>query len=422
MEARVSTPGRIPSRLRWAYGGAVSTDARAERHPDRMTWWDTTWRVGAALALGGSFWLISVAMAFPDSGAEPGPERAFMIFVLDPLLGLVATGLLLLRRRWPVAIATATSLMTAVSAVSAGAQTIVLVSLATRQRWREIVPITLLTTVMGMVSVRVLYPDPDPLPLWAEFLINALLVSVIVAVGYSIGSRRALVRSWVDRARTAEAEQRARVARAQTAERSRIAREMHDVLAHRISLVTMHSGILAYREDLPEAERREAVAAIDSNARAALTDLREVLGVLRDEDGNGPLRPQSTLADLPDLLDEARAGGTRLTFEDGDIDLAAVPEHAGRTVYRAVQEGLTNARKHAPGATVTVRLEGQPGAHLVVEVTNPRALGPVDATPASGLGLLGLTERVDLAGGRLEHGWTPEGVHRLVVSIPWHRE
>lgn len=418
-----SSPRRIHEHPCCAYGGTVSIDeARVERHPDRMTWWDTTWRVLAALALGCGFWLISVATAFPESGAEPSGRRGFLILVVDPLLGLVATGLLVLRRRWPVAIATITSLMTAVSAVSAGAQTIVLVSLATRQRWREIVPITLLTTVMGMISVRVLYPDNDPLPLWAEFLINVLIVSVVVAVGYSIGSRRALVRSWVDRAETAEAEQRARVARAQTAERSRIAREMHDVLAHRISLVTMHSGILAYREDLPEAQRREAVEAIDSNARAALTDLREVLGVLRDEEGSGPLRPQSTLADLPDLLNEARAGGTRLTVDDGGLDLAAVPETAGRTIYRVVQEGLTNARKHAPGAAITVRLEGEPGAELVVEVSNPQSVGPVEASPASGLGLLGLAERVDLAGGHLEHGWTPEGFHRLVVSIPWHRE
>lgn len=393
-----------------------------ERHPDRMTWWDSAWRVGAALALGGAFWLLSLAMAFPEPGAEPTDSRAFMILVVDPAIGLVATGLMLLRRRWPVPIAIITSIMTAASTVSAGPQMIVLVSLATRQRWREIVPITLLTTVAGMTAVRLLYPEPDPLPLWVEFLINVLIVSVVVAVGYAIGSRRALVRSWVERAQTAEAEQRARVAQAQTAERSRIAREMHDVLAHRISLVTMHSGVLAYREDLPEADRRAAVAAIDSNARAALTDLREVLGVLRDEDGGGPLRPQSTLVDLPDLLDEARAGGTRVSLEHDGLDLAAVPETAGRTVYRAVQEGLTNARKHAPGTAVRVCLSGDPGRDLHMEMTNPRAVGPVGTAPESGLGLLGLAERVDLAGGRMEHGWTPEGMHRLSVWIPWHRE
>lgn len=395
------------------------TGPRQERDPHRLTWWDTTWRVGAALLMGGTFWLFTVALAFPEGGPEPQGWRAPWLVLVDPALGIIAAGLLVLRRRWPVAITTLTTLLTAVSTVSAGAQTIILTSLATRQRWREIVPLTLLTTAMGLVSARFTYQEPEPLPLWIEVLLNFLIVAVIVAVGYSIGSRRALVRSWVDRARTAEAEQRARVARAQTTERTRIAREMHDVLAHRISLVTMHSGILAYRADLPETERREAITAIDTNARAALTDLREVLGVLRDPDGAGSLRPQSTLADLQELVDEAMAAGARVTLEAGDLDLTTVPETTGRTAYRVVQEGLTNARKHAPGATVTVTLAGDPGGQLYVAVTNPRAVGAAPAVPASGLGLLGLAERVDLAGGRLEHGWVAEDHHRLAVWLPW---
>lgn len=227
------------------------------------------------------------------------------------------------------------------------------------------------------------------------------------------------MRSWVDRARAAESEQSARVAQAQTAERARIAREMHDVLAHRISLITMHSGLLTYREDLPEAQRREAVTAIDTNARAALTDLREVLGVLRDEETGGSLRPQHTLLDLPELLDDARSAGARVVLDDGGLDLAAVPETLGRTVYRVVQEGLTNARKHAPGAAVTVTLSGRPGEQLAVTVDNPRAVGHRSSAPTSGLGLLGLTERVELAGGRLTHGWQGDGTHHLAVSLPW---
>lgn len=276
-----------------------------------------------------------------------------------------------------------------------------------------------LTVGTGLVQTRWLYPGSEPLPFLVEVAFSLLLVGIVVAVGYSIGSRRALVRSWVARARTAEAEQRARVAQAQTTERTRIAREMHDVLAHRISLVTMHSGMLAYRDDLPQAQRREAVAAIDSNARAALTDLREVLGVLRDPEGSGPLRPQSTLRDLPDLLEEATSSGTRVALDDRGIVLDEVPESVGRTAYRVIQEALTNARKHAAGATVRISLSGTPGEDLHVEVTNPRALAAGRDVPASGLGLLGLAERVDLAGGRMEHGWTPDDRHRLAVWIPW---
>lgn len=403
-----------------AYCGAVTTrTGPQERDPTRLTWWDTTWRVGAALLLGATFWLVTIALTFPEGGPEPQGWRAPWLVAVDPALGVVAAGLLILRRRWPVAITTLTTLLTAVSTVAAGPQTIVLASLATRQRWREIVPLTLLTTAMGVVAARFTYQEPEPLPLWIEVLLNFLIVAVIVAVGYSIGSRRALVRSWVDRARTAEAEQRARVAQAQTTERTRIAREMHDVLAHRISLVTMHSGVLAYRQDLPEAERREAIAAIDSNARAALTDLREVLGVLRDPEGSGPLRPQSTLTDLPELLEGATTAGTRVTLETGEVDPATVPGPVSRTAYRAVQEGLTNARKHAPGAAVTVTLAGNPGGELHVEVSNPRSVGNAPDVPASGLGLLGLTERVELSGGRIRHGWVTGDRHRLSVWLPW---
>lgn len=403
-----------------AYGGPVtSTAAPDERHPDRLTWWDTTWRVGAALLLGVSFWFFTVALLFPGDEAIPTSWRAAWLILVDPVIGLVAAALVPWRRRWPVPITVVTTVLSAMSTVAAGAQTVVFVSLATRQRWREIVPMVILTTLSGIFNARVLYPDPQALPLWVELLVNLLVIAVIVAIGYSIGSRRALVRSWVDRAQTAEAEQRARVAQAQTAERARIAREMHDVLAHRISLVTMHSGLLSYRDDLPEEERRAAIAAIDGNARAALTDLREVLGVLRADEAGTSLRPQSTLAHLPELLDEARAAGTRVGVETA-IDVAAVPESTSRTAYRVIQEGLTNARKHAPGAGVGLTLTGGPGHGLDITVTNPRSVQTAHSpVPGSGTGLLGLSERVDLAGGRIEHGWTPDARHRLAVWLPW---
>lgn len=392
---------------------------REEHDPDRVTWWDTLWRIGAALTMGFTFWLFTLAVVFPDADDVPDSLRSAWLLLADPLIGLLATGLLPLRRRWPVAIATVSTLLCGVSTVAAGTQTIVLVSLATRQRWREILPMATLTTVVGIFAARVVFPDTQPMPLWVEVLVNALIVAVIVAVGYSIGSRRALVRSWVDRARTSEAEQRARVSQAQTAERARIAREMHDVLAHRISLITMHSGLLSYRQDLPEDERGAAVAAIDTNARAALTDLREVLGVLRDDEGGAPLRPQSTLAHLPELTDEVRAAGTRVTVAHAGIDLTTVPESTSRTAYRVVQEALTNARKHAPGAAVEVRVEGGAGDGLTVAVSNPRSVQSGRATvPGAGMGLLGLSERVDLAGGDLEHGWSGD-VHHLTVRLPW---
>lgn len=397
----------------------TSTHARAERDPDRLTWWDTTWRIGAALLIGLVAWLVTATVLFPDAGGEPEAARGLWFVVVDPVLGLLAAGLLVLRRRHPVVITSVLTALTTVSMMAVGAQTISLVSLSTRRHWREMLPMGLATTAASLIATRWVYPDPHGLPWWGEALVTLLIITATVAVGYSIGSRRALVRSWVERAQTAESEQRARVAQAQTAERSRIAREMHDVLAHRISLVTMHSGLLSYRQDLPEDERRDAVAAIDTNARAALTDLREVLGVLREDSGGSPLRPQSTLADLPELLDDARSAGTRVSLTEGGPDLTAIPETTSRTAYRVIQEGLTNARKHAPGATVSIHLAGRPGGDLEVMVTNPRSLHrDAHPVPGAGVGLLGLSERVTLAGGRMEHGWRDDQ-HRLAVWLPW---
>ncbi len=383
--------------------------------PDRTTWWAQAWRVVLALVVGVGLWLASIV-----ENPDISPFVAVWRMIVEPFLGILALSLLLVRRRWPLGVGIVTTLLSAVSTVAVGAQTIVLCSVATRQRWQETAPLAALTVAAGLVNSR-LFPIGDPLALWAEALVGALITAMIVAVGYAVGSRRALVRAWVDRARTAEAEQRARVAQARAGERTEIAREMHDVLAHRISLVTMHSGLLSYRQDLPEEERRAAVSAIDENARAALTELREVLGVLRDPSAvEGPLQPHAGLDLLEDLVQQARSAGTPVEVRDDAGEREGLTPSVSRTAYRVVQEGLTNARKHAPGAQVVIALGGGAGRGLEVEVTNPRAVRrSAPSVPGSGLGLLGLTERVELVGGRLEHGWTPDGRHRLAVSLPW---
>jgi signal transduction histidine kinase len=159
---------------------------------------------------------------------------------------------------------------------------------------------------------------------------------------------------------------------------------------------------------------------IRASARGALEDLREVIGVLRDT-GDGGLtdRPQPTLADLADLVEESRAAGLRVRLEYRVPDVAAVPTVTGRTVYRVVQEALTNVRKHAGGTVACVRVTAG-GAGIEVEVTNPAPLGADlgSPLPGSGTGLVGLVERVGLAGGTLEHGWTADGEFRLRAWLP----
>ena len=290
-------------------------------------------------------------------------------------------------------------------------------SLATRRRVRElaiVVPLSLLASL----GYEFLYQQDEPLPIWAALLIAALIAAVLVAVGSSVGSDRARVQSLRDRAETSEREQQARVAAARAEERTRIAREMHDVLAHRISLVSMHAGALTYRDDLPREQQIAVARTIEDNAQLAMRDLRDVLGVLRAPDGGHgiPQPPQPGIEDLPALVAEAQAAGARVELDDRLADL--VPATTGRTVYRIVQESLTNARKHAPACPVTVTVEGEPGEGVEVVVSNPLPVGVVAAPSGAGLGLLGLHERVDLLGGALAHG-AAGGRFVVRASLPW---
>jgi signal transduction histidine kinase len=187
---------------------------------------------------------------------------------------------------------------------------------------------------------------------------------------------------------------------------------MHDVLAHRISLLAVHAGALEVRRDAPAAER-DAAGVIRRCAHDALEDLRQVIGMLRDQPEED--RPQPTLGDVPDLVAQSREAGAAV-----DLSLADAPEvpaGVGRHAYRIVQEALTNARKHAPGAPVRVAVSGGAEQGLVVEVDNPLVAGA--GIPGAGAGLIGLRERVLLAGGRLEHGPTAEGGFRLRAWLPW---
>jgi signal transduction histidine kinase len=240
--------------------------------------------------------------------------------------------------------------------------------------------------------------------------------------GFYIGARRELAANRHEQALAAEREQALVADTAREAERTRIAREMHDVLAHRISLVALHAGALVYRDDLTREQTAETAATIQANAQLALTELRQVLGVLRPGDGAHDVEaPQPTLAELPALLADSREAGTEVTLDTsqlvGTLDL--VPTTLSRNAFRIVQETLTNARKHAPGVPVRVALAGAPGVRLDVEVSNPLGAGAGIALPSAGVGLTGLTERAVLAGGTLEHGAGADGAFVVEATLPW---
>lgn len=356
------------------------------------------------------------------------PERSPVERAVDVVLGLAALGLVVVRRRSPVAVAAVTTVLAAFSSLAAGPSVLAIVSLATGRRWPQVLAIGVLSIVGGEVFV-LLNPSVQTDPRWLTVAINVVFVSGILAWGMYLGSRRELLWNLRRRAEVAEGERDLRAAQSRLEERTRIAREMHDVLAHRISQIAVRAGALSYRTDLGVEEMREGAGVIRESAHLALTDLRGVLGALRNGDGELQHAPQPSYADLDDLVAEARRSGTRVTWRDG-LHGEDVPDGVGRTTYRIVQEGLTNARKHAPGADVEVELSGGPEEGVTVVMRN--ALGfQRSTTPGSGLGLVGLAERAHLSGGRLGHGregrdfvvrawipWTPSAAPSAAPSAP----
>lgn len=412
------------------------TTAPTTRPP--LSWWSHAWR----MAVVGLFSLVAFAVTFveradisEDGVAHNLTDGVAALLLVDLGLGLLSFGLVLLRRRWPLAIALALAVAATFSSSAAGPAVLATVSVATRRRWQDVAILALPNIVGAAIFERLSQPEPMSWPLLVAF--GGAVYVAMIAAGFYLGARRDLISTLRWRAETAERAQAAQVEQGKVAERNRIAREMHDVLAHRISVVVMYAGALNARDDLTDEERRTSAQVIEDNARLALTDLREVLGVLRQPAPGAAAEaavepPQPTLAGLAHLLAEATGLGGEITLQlDGRVvdagspDVAGwvsrVPEGVSRAAYRVVQEGLTNARKHAPGAPVTLDLSGQPSDHLVVDLRN--AAAPPGAgsrsVPGAGLGLVGLRERAELLGGHLESRGLPDGGHLLRVRLPW---
>ncbi|MET9834807.1 histidine kinase [Streptomyces sp. NPDC006385] len=335
----------------------------------------------------------------------------------DQLLGALSCAAVWLRRRWPVGFAVAMVPVSFVSATAGGAGLVALFTLAVHRPFRYV------AWVAGAsVALNPLYfwwrPEPD-LPYGWAVVLALLLTAVVVAWGMLARSKRLLMLSLRDRARRAETEARLRAEQAQRLAREAIAREMHDVLAHRLTLLSVHAGALEFRPDAPREEIARAAGVIRESAHEALQDLREIIGVLRAGEPDDTGRPQPTLAALEALVTESREAGMKVTLDQRVTDPATVPASVGRTAYRITQEGLTNARKHAPGTEVTVTVTGAPGEGLSVSVRNPAPEGEVPHVPGSGQGLIGLTERAMLTGGRLEHGPAADGGFEVRARLPW---
>lgn len=353
--------------------------------------------------------LVSTAAQVVAQSEAPLPAAVYVG------LGVVASLSLWWRRRHPVTVVLLTFFVFLPTSypVPLG---FALLSLAVRRRDRVLTFATAITTVAYVVVLMRHGTHPVAATISSVFFVGAF-----VAAGAYVGARRDLVSSLRARAERAEAERELRVDQARLAERTRIAGEMHDVLAHKVSLVALHAGGLEVNPGIGADEVERTAALIRSTAREALEDLRGVLGVLRDDGTPGaahPLAPHAGLDDVDQLVAASRAAGVVVSL-DVALPQQRPPDVTSRTAHRVVQEALTNVHKHARGAMTQVSVSGRPGTGLEVDVANVRPVASGSLLPGAGLGLVGLRERVELAGGRLDTGVAGDGGWRVHAWLPW---
>ncbi|MGW6278866.1 sensor histidine kinase [Kribbella sp. NPDC055071] len=328
-------------------------------------------------------------------------------------IGVVASVALLWRRRFPVTVTVIAiiALLTGQIFIPMG---LALLTLAIRRRDLVLLGLSIAALIAFVVNTLATGGQ-----FWVTVFTAPFLVGTWIAIGAYIGARRDLMVSLRDRAERAEAERELRSEQARLGERARIAQEMHDVLAHKVSLIALHAGGLEVNPTVGPDKVEGSARLIRETARQAMEDLREVLGVLRSDvsvDG-ADLAPVPQAADLERLVAASRAAGVGVT---GEFTLPDdVPVSVGRTVYRVVQESLTNVHKHARGASTDVYVHGAPGAGVTVRVTNVRPVAADSLLPGAGAGLVGLRERVQLVGGRLTTGRTLEGGWQVEAWLPW---
>ncbi len=384
-------------------------------------------------ALAGALGLVCFQAA-TDDAASPRPMPPFLALPeVQPsqpgadlgalLLVFVMCAPLVLRRRYPLAVLWATM----------AAASLVLVTDGARQP--NLYPCVVLACLVAVYSA--VAHSPYRLPVLATVPMAALLATVMrelmlitvpadylpfvllaplvaAAGGHHVWRRRA----GEDRQRLA-AEARAQeeaLRDAVAGERERIARELHDVVTHHVSVMVIQAGaaraVLAAAPD----QSREALLAVESTGRSALTELRHVMGLLAESAPGGPKDPQPGIEDLPELIGRMHAAGV-------SVRLTVCGEHRpvtsgiGLTAYRVVQEALTNMVQHAPGAAATVVVEYTPQM-LQIEVGNTEPGIPAATGSTGGRGLIGLRERLAVYGGTLRAGARPSAGYRVEARIP----
>jgi signal transduction histidine kinase len=291
-------------------------------------------------------------------------------------------------------------------------------SVADRVRRRWVLALVVTGSFAAQVAAAQVEGFVGPNVAFLQTLVYAAVFAVgPAALGLLLGARRQLTAQLRQLTESRHSERVLLAGSVLAEERTRLAREMHDVVSHQVSLIALQAGALRVTAD--SAATRDIAVTIRALAVRTLDELRIMIGVLRGGQEAG-LAPQPRLADIAQLVADSGLPASL------DSDLPAGrdwPDAVQRAAYRSVQEGLTNARKHAPGAPITVRLRAS-GPLLLVQVRNgpppgapPPPASPSAALPYGGHGLTGLRERAELLGGQLRAAHTDSGGFDLVVTL-----
>ncbi|MFE0464634.1 sensor histidine kinase [Kitasatospora sp. NPDC058965] len=357
--------------------------------------------------------------------------------VAAAVIGALGGASLLVRRRWP-AVPVLVSILLMPGLFGIVLLEVALFTLASTWHWPmrrgRVVALSAVvfveTTAMMLLIFLTGTPRPgEQVPATWVFALVAVLVAVGLTVppvitGLYLGAKRRLVESLTDRALGLEAEldllaERAseRARRARLEERTRIAREMHDVVAHRVSLMVVHAGALERIVARDPDKAAQSAKLMAETGRQALNELREILGVLRMNEDAAPGPAGNGLAELARLVDQSRAAGMRVTLTVSG-DRQPYRDEAEQTAYRVVQEGLTNAHKHAGGAAVVVLLAYLPNGVRVAVANDCPDGGEQVGLPSGGNGLVGMEERVRALGGSFTAGPQAGGGFRVEALLP----
>ncbi|GAA4228705.1 signal transduction histidine kinase [Streptosporangium album] len=344
-----------------------------------------------------------------NNGAPPAPYPEWQIYYAVAACALP----LLLREHWPLA----AWRISAVAMVTTAPLTDTLLG-------NPVPVIGILTYLLVVYSVAVRCERDTTLGVWIasvlcmaispssrdEIVIAAILLGVTALFGYNVRTRRLATR------RLAEEEQRSEQALAGQAvleERARIARELHDVVAHHMSVIAIQAEAVPLQAAGDARRLEEGLGEIRALSLTAMTEMRRVLGVLRDGDGLTETAPQPGLGRLEELIATARSAGLAVTLKLGG-DLTGLPTAVSLSAYRIVQESTSNAMRHAPGSTVLVKIN-RSGAELHINVTNDAGYRSPTEPGHIGHGLIGMRERVSMLGGRLWAG--PVGTGFAITAI-----